>query len=90
MAFLMYLTLGYRPSSVLEISQGYLEFCMPQYEPMLVVQESRPMEEEAYFQSLANFVGKVRGELFSPVRARELTFKDVAQNVEVGLQSPVF
>jgi hypothetical protein len=39
-------------------------------------------EDAAYFESLSLFVSKVRGEAFSWEQARDMTFKDIAKNVE--------
>ena len=39
-------------------------------------------EDAAYFESLSLFVSKVRREPFSWEQARDMTFKDIAKNVE--------
>ena len=39
-------------------------------------------EDAAYFEALSAFVSKVRGEHFGWERARDMTFKDIAKNVE--------
>ena len=39
-------------------------------------------EDAAYFESLSAFVSKVRGERFGWEQARDMTFKDIAKNVE--------
>ena len=39
-------------------------------------------EDAAYFESLSAFVSKVRGEHFGWEQARDMTFKDIAKNVE--------
>ncbi len=44
---------------------------------------SNPKEDAAYFESLSTFVSKVRGEHFSWEQARDMTFKDIAKNVEM-------
>ena len=44
---------------------------------------SNPKEDAAYFESLSIFVSKVRGEHFSWEQARDMTFKDIAKNVEM-------
>ena len=44
---------------------------------------SNPKEDAAYFESLSVFVSKVRGEHFSWEQARDMTFKDIAKNVEM-------
>ncbi|CAK0785506.1 hypothetical protein CVIRNUC_008716 [Coccomyxa viridis] len=44
---------------------------------------SNPKEDAAYFESLSVFVTKVRGERFSWEQARDMTFKDIAKNVEM-------
>ncbi len=45
-------------------------------------------EDAAYFDSLSAFVGKVRGEPFPREAAHNMTFKDVARNVEVRGSAP--
>ncbi len=40
-------------------------------------------EDAAYFDSLSAFVSKVRGNTFTWEQARDMTFKDIAKNVEV-------
>jgi len=45
-------------------------------------------EDAAYFDSLSAFVGKVRGEPFPREAAHNMTFKDVARNVEVRDSAP--
>lgn len=42
-------------------------------------------DDAPYFESLSMFVSKVRGETFTWEQARDMTFKDIAKNVEVGL-----
>ena len=44
---------------------------------------SNPKDDAAYFESLSFFVSKVRGEHFSWEQARDMTFKDIAKNVEM-------
>ena len=54
----------------------------------ICVQGQAPGEEgkddTQYFESLSVFVSKVRGETFSWEQARDMTFKDIAKNVEVS------
>ena len=51
---------------------------------LVCVQEaSNPKDDAAYFESLSFFVSKVRGEHFSWEQARDMTFKDIAKNVEM-------
>lgn len=41
-------------------------------------------DDSQYFESLSVFVSKVRGEAFTWEQARDMTFKDIAKNVEVS------
>lgn len=52
------------------------------HDPPLVWQSAED-EDAAYFESLSAFVSKVRGEPFPRTAAHNMTFKDVARNVEV-------